>query len=448
MDSPKSDEANFSCKPSTPFSLIIQDFIGTVMLVAVRILRNLEEDPEEDPKEDPEEEGQEEDPVVIELEGPVEDDFGVEHGENRDEDSEFFYSQPTVSPENITMADGPNFLINTKLSGLNNENLDPKSVGLSHDIDRNKNGGTTGTKELLVYSRRKQIQRNETDASQYCQDSVPQTIQNSIEATGDTHTEPIHLNLPISESSQSKSSMSDLDEHVAHRKGIGKDDIAEMERLKQCLASEFEIKNLGSLKFFLGMEIARSRKGIAVSQRKYVLDLLKETGMSGCRPVKTPIDPNQKLGDNKGDPEKDYSLERTNNKILKHTQMQTGQDHRKSTSGYCTFVWGNLVTWRSKKQSVVARSSAEAEYRAMAHGICEMMWLKRVLEELRRPVTMPMKLYCDNKATINIANNPVQHDRTKHVEIDRHFIKEKIEAGTPSLLKFLTAVSVLILRPL
>ncbi|KAK3000201.1 hypothetical protein RJ639_023484 [Escallonia herrerae] len=79
-------------------------------------------------------------------------------------------------------------------------------------------------------------------------------------------------------------------------------DITEMERLKQCLASEFEIKDLGSLKFFLGMEIARSRKGIAVSQRKYVLDLLKETGMSGCRPVETPIDLNQKLGDNKGDP--------------------------------------------------------------------------------------------------------------------------------------------------
>jgi hypothetical protein len=102
---------------------------------------------------------------------------------------------------------------------------------------------------------------------------------------------------------------------------------------------------------------------------------------------------------------------------------------RKSTSGYCTYVWGNLVTWRSKKQNVVARSSAEAEFRAMAHGICEGLWLKRVLEELKRPVEVPMKLYCDNKATISIAHNPVQHDRTKHVEIDRHFIKEKLEGG-------------------
>jgi len=103
---------------------------------------------------------------------------------------------------------------------------------------------------------------------------------------------------------------------------------------------------------------------------------------------------------------------------------------RRSTSGYCTFVWGNLVTWRSKKQNVVARSSAEAEYRSMAHGICEILWLKRFLEELRRPVSFPMKLYCDNKAAISIAHNPVQHDRTKHVEVDRHFIKEKNEDGS------------------
>ena len=102
---------------------------------------------------------------------------------------------------------------------------------------------------------------------------------------------------------------------------------------------------------------------------------------------------------------------------------------RRSTSGYCTFLWGNLVTWRSKKQNVVARSSAEAEYRSMAQGVCEILWLKRVLEELKKQVILPMKLYCDNKAAISIAYNPVLHDRTKHVEIDRHFIKEKLEEG-------------------
>ena len=78
---------------------------------------------------------------------------------------------------------------------------------------------------------------------------------------------------------------------------------------------------------------------------------------------------------------------------------------------------------------MVARSSAEAEYRAMANGVCEMLWLKRILEELRMLVNMTMKLYCDNKVSISIAQNLVQHDCTKHVEIDRHFIKEKIDSG-------------------
>ena len=78
---------------------------------------------------------------------------------------------------------------------------------------------------------------------------------------------------------------------------------------------------------------------------------------------------------------------------------------------------------------MVARSSAEAEFRAVAHGICEMIWIKRLLEELKSSQSTPMKLYCDNKAAIAIAHNPVLHDRTKHVEVDKHFIKEKIESG-------------------
>lgn len=82
-----------------------------------------------------------------------------------------------------------------------------------------------------------------------------------------------------------------------------------------------------------------------------------------------------------------------------------------------------------KKQSVVSRSSTEAEFRALAQGICEGIWLKRLLTELQITNEDPMKIYCDNKSTISIARNPVHHDRTKHVEIDRHFIKEKIEGG-------------------
>ncbi|CAA7405799.1 unnamed protein product [Spirodela intermedia] len=102
---------------------------------------------------------------------------------------------------------------------------------------------------------------------------------------------------------------------------------------------------------------------------------------------------------------------------------------RRSTSSHLTFVGGNLVTWRSKKQNVVARSSAEAELRALAQGICELLWVKNLFDELQIPLFSPMKICCDNKLAINLVHNPVQYDCTKHVEIDRHFIKEKLEAN-------------------
>jgi hypothetical protein len=100
---------------------------------------------------------------------------------------------------------------------------------------------------------------------------------------------------------------------------------------------------------------------------------------------------------------------------------------RKSTAGYFTFVGGNLVTWRSKKQNVVALSSAEAEFRGMAKGLCELLWLRRLLTEIGFAPNDEIDLFCDNKAAIDISHNPVQHDRTKHVEVDRHFIKQNLE---------------------
>ena len=86
-----------------------------------------------------------------------------------------------------------------------------------------------------------------------------------------------------------------------------------------------------------------------------------------------------------------------------------------------------MVTWRSKKQKVVALSSVEAQFRGIAKGITEILWLRKLLCELDFPPTEACKLFCDNKAAIDISENPIQHDRTKHVEVDRHFIKEKLE---------------------
>ena len=87
------------------------------------------------------------------------------------------------------------------------------------------------------------------------------------------------------------------------------------------------------------------------------------------------------------------------------------------------------MTWKSKKHNVVARLSAGAKFRAMALGICELLWIKIILEDLKIKWEGPMRLLFDKKSAINITHNPVQHDRTKHVEVDSHFIEKKLASG-------------------
>ncbi|KAM7509738.1 hypothetical protein LguiB_008613 [Lonicera macranthoides] len=258
--------------------------------------------------------------------------------------------------------------------------------------------------------------------------------------------------------------------------------------LKSFLHAQFHTKDLRMLKYFLGVEVTRSKKGIFLSQRKYVLDLLAETGKLGAKPCSTPMIPNVQLtkdGPLFEDPEKYRRLVGKLNYLtvtrpdiaysvsvmsqfmssptihhwevleqilcyLKgapgrgilyanhgHTRIEGFSDadwagskvDRKSTSGYCIFVGGNLVSWKSKKQNVVARSSAESEYRAMAQSVCEIMWICQLLNEVGIKTSVPAKLWCDNQAAIHIASNPVFHERTKHIELDCHFVREKIQQG-------------------
>ena len=99
---------------------------------------------------------------------------------------------------------------------------------------------------------------------------------------------------------------------------------------------------------------------------------------------------------------------------------------RRSTSEFCVFIGGNLISWKSKKQDVIARSSVEAEYRIMTLATCELIWLKHLLQELRSGKDEQMKLTCDSQAVLHISSNPVFYERTKHIELDCHFIREKI----------------------
>ncbi|KAJ9678523.1 hypothetical protein PVL29_020646 [Vitis rotundifolia] len=262
--------------------------------------------------------------------------------------------------------------------------------------------------------------------------------------------------------------------------------------LKAFMYSKFHTKDLGELKYFLGIEISRSKKGMFLSQRKYVLDPLKKTGKIEAKPCTTLMVPNVQLMPDDGDPF--YNPERyrrvvrklnyltvtrpdiayavsvvsqfTSAPTIKHWAaleqilcymkkapglgiLYSSQGHthiecfsyvdwagskfdRRSTTGYCVFLGGNLVACKSKKQSVVSRSSVESEYRALAQATCEIIWIHQLLCEVRMKCTMSAKLWCDNQAALHIAANPVYHERTKHIEVNYHFIREKIKENLVS----------------
>ncbi|RVX09440.1 Retrovirus-related Pol polyprotein from transposon RE2 [Vitis vinifera] len=240
-----------------------------------------------------------------------------------------------------------------------------------------------------------------------------------------------------------------------------------IQELKQHLFTHFQTKDLGKLKYFLGIEIAQSNSGVVLSQRKYALNILEEIGMLNCKPVGTPMDPNVKLipgqGEPLGDPRRYRRLVDKLNyltitrpdifflvsvvsqflqspcdshwnaviRILRYIKSTSGQgvlyENRGHTQvvGYADVDWTDSPTDRRSTSG----SSVEAEYRAMALATCELIWLKHLLQELRFGKDEQMKLICDNQAALHIASNPVFHERTKHIEVDCHFIREKIASG-------------------
>ncbi|GKF07196.1 ribonuclease H-like domain-containing protein, partial [Tanacetum coccineum] len=183
--------------------------------------------------------------------------------------------------------------------------------------------------------------------------------------------------------------------------------------------------------------------------------------MVNCNPSQTPIDTESKLGSD-GDPVSNPTLYRSITGSLQYltftrpdisyavqqlfssstTDLVAYSDAdwagcpttRRSTSGHYVFLGNNLLSWSSKRQPTLSRSSVEAEYRGVANAVAETCWLRNLLRELHTPLSSATLVYYDNVSAVYVSCNPVQHQRTKHIEIDIHFVRDLVAAGQVRVL--------------
>ncbi|GJU82488.1 ribonuclease H-like domain-containing protein [Tanacetum coccineum] len=257
--------------------------------------------------------------------------------------------------------------------------------------------------------------------------------------------------------------------------------------------TEFAMTDLGSLNYFLGISVSRDSSGMFLSQKKYAVEILERTNMVNYNPSRTPVDTESKLG-NAGDEVSDPTLYRSLAGSLQYLTFtrpdisyavqqvclhmhdprephfsalkrilcyirgtlehglqlfsSTTSDlvaysdadwagyptTRRSTLGYCVFLGNNLLSWSSKRQPKLSRSSAEAEDHGVANVVAETCWLRNLLRELHTPLSFATLVYCDNVSAVYLSCNPVQHQRTKHIEIDIHFVHDLVAAGQVRVL--------------
>lgn len=267
-----------------------------------------------------------------------------------------------------------------------------------------------------------------------------------------------------------------------------------LHKITLSLKKEFPMSDLGRLKFFLGVKVEYNKADIFLSQGHYVTEIIARAGMAECKPVSTPADVNSKLSADSGDriddpkqyrslagalqyltftrPDITYVVQQVClfmhdprqqhltalRRIIRYIQGTKGYglqlyrstidtliaysdadwagcpDTRRSTSGYCVYLGENLISWSSKRQQTVSRSSAEAEYRGVANTVAETCFLRNLLLELHLPIRKATLIFCDNVSSVYLASNPVKHQRTKHVELDLHFVREKVALGQVKVL--------------
>lgn len=276
--------------------------------------------------------------------------------------------------------------------------------------------------------------------------------------------------------------------------------------IKEQLFERFEMKDLGELKYCLGIEIQRDReKGITtIKQSTYIESILKKFSMHDSKPVSTPTDVNQKLSKSSNIDEKlttiyqsavgsllyaakgtrpdiayvvsllcQYCSSASNmhwvaaKRVMRYLQGTAKikltysrsansefigycdsdyagcPDDRKSTTGFVFKLAGGAVTWQSKKQSTVATSTVEAEYTALASATKEALWLKKFLKELNLPTQKdPITIFCDNKGAIDLSKNSIFHARTKHIDVAHHITRDSFKKGLIMVEKISTEVMI------
>jgi hypothetical protein len=253
----------------------------------------------------------------------------------------------------------------------------------------------------------------------------------------------------------------------------------------QALTTEFDITDLGSLHYFLGIQITHTSTGLFLSQSKYVEDLLLKSEMVDAKPCDTPCLPYHRLLKEDGEPYPNPTVYRSivgalqyltfirpdiafsvhqvcqfmQNPMVSHftavkrilrylkgtlhvgisytkgdlqlkafsdTDWAGDPNDRRSTTGLVIFLGNNPISWSSKKQQTVSKSFTEAEYRALSFTAAEVDWLKQLLVFLHITLPHVPVMFCDNLSAIALSFNLVQHQRTKHIEVDVHFVRERV----------------------